>query len=279
MVTTTTTTAATAAPDLAAIKQRQQATWASGDFAAIGTTLQIVSERLIEAVDLRAGQRVLDVATGSGNTALAAARRFGEAVGVDYVPALLDRGRARAAADGLPVEFIEGDAEALPFPDASFDVVLSTFGQMFAPDQERTAAELVRVCRPGGKIGMANWSPDSFIGAIFRAIAKHVAPPANLRSPLLWGTEERLRELFGDAVSSLTATRLNYAFRYRSPEHWLEYFRTNYGPTKKTFEAIDESRHEDLANDLLAVLHKFNRSGDATLVAPSDYLEVVAIRS
>jgi len=266
-------------PDLAAIKRRQQQTWAAGDYAAVGVTLQIVSERLCETVDLRAGERVVDVATGSGNTALAAARRFGEVVGIDYVPDLLDRARARAAADGWEIAFEEGDAEALPFPVASFDIVLSTFGQMFAPDQERTAAELLRVCRPGGRIGLANWTPDSLIGAIFRVNAKYVTPPTNLRSPLLWGTEERLRELFGDAVSSLVATRRDFIFRYHSPEHWLEYFRTNYGPTKKTFEAIDASRHEELANDLLAVQNEFNRSGDATLVGPSAYLEVVATRS
>lgn len=265
-------------PDLAAVKQSQQQTWAAGDFWAVGARLQIVSELLCEAVDLRAGQRILDVATGSGNTALAAARCFGDTVGIDYVPALLAHGRARAAAEGLVVDFQEGDAEALAFPDASFDVVLSTFGQMFAPDQERTAAELLRVCRPGGRIGLANWTPTSFVGEFFRANARYVAPSSGLQSPLLWGTEERLRQLFGDTVSSLTATRRSFAFRFRSPEHWLEFFRANFGPVQQTFEAIDPSRHADLTRDLLDVLRRFNRSGDATLVAPADYLEVVAVR-
>lgn len=267
------------APDLAAVKMRQQATWASGNYAAIGATLQIVSERLCEAVDLRSGERVLDVATGSGNTALAVARRFGDVVGIDYVPALLERGRLRAEADGLTIDLREGDAEALDFPDASFDVVLSTFGQMFAPNQERTASEILRVCRPGGRIGLANWTPDGFIGGVFRANSRHVPPPAGVKSPVLWGTEQRLRELFGDGVSSLEATPQTYVFRYRSPDHWLRFFRDFYGPTKKAFEALDQVGQAALADDLMGVLAHYNRSGDETLVAPSDYLEVVAIRS
>jgi SAM-dependent methyltransferase len=265
-------------PDLAAVKQRQQQIWAAGDFAAVGATLQIVSELLCEAVDLRAGQRVLDVATGSGNTTLAAARRFGDAVGIDYVPALLERGRTRAAAEGLAIDLREGDAEALPFADASFDVVLSTFGVMFAPDQERAARELLRVCRPGGRIGLANWTPDGFIGEIFRANARYVSPPPGLNSPMGWGTEERLGELFGDAVVSLAVTRRSFVFRYRSPEHWLEFFRTYYGPTQKTFDALDPAGQAALGRDVLDVLRRFNRSGDPTLVVPSDYLEVVAVR-
>ncbi len=272
-------TTPTSSPDLAAVKQRQQQTWASGDYAAIGATLQIVSERLCEAIDLRSGERVLDVATGSGNTALAVARRFGEVIGIDYVPALLERGRMRAEAEGLSIDLQEGDAEELAFPDASFDVVLSTFGQMFAPNQERTATEILRVCRPGGRIGMANWTPDGFIGEVFKANGRHVPPPAGLMSPPLWGTEDRLRELFGDGVSSLEVTQREYVFRYRSPEHWLEFFRAWYGPTKKAFEALDGSAQTKLADDLLGVLGRFNRSDDGTLVAPSAYLEVIAIRS
>ncbi len=268
-----------AAPDFAAVKIRQQATWASGDYAAIGAILQIVSERLCEAVDLRAGEQVLDVATGSGNTALAVARRFGEVVGIDYVPALLERGRLRAGADGLTIDLREGDAEALDFPDASFDVVLSTFGQMFAPNQEQTAAEILRVCRPGGRIGLANWTPDGFIGGVFKAISRHVSPPAGVKSPVLWGTENRLRELFGDGVSSLNVRPQTYVFRFRSPDHWLQFFRDFYGPTKKAFEALDPNGQAALTDDLMGVLKHYNRSGDETLVAPSDYLEVVATRS
>lgn len=264
--------------DLAAIKQRQQQTWASGDFAMVAATNLIVGELLCEAVDLRAGQKVLDVATGSGNTALAAARRWCDVTGIDYVPALLERGRERAAAERLNVTFREGDAEAIPFPDASFDVVLSTFGAMFAPDQEKTARELLRVCRPGGKIGMANWTPDSVIGELFRTTGKHVPPPPGVKPPVLWGSEERLRELFGNGVTSLRVNRREFVFRYHSAQHWLEYFRTYYGPTLKAFEALDPAGQEALARDLVDLWSRFNRSYDDTLVAPGAYLEVVATR-
>lgn len=264
--------------DLETVKKRQQQTWASGDFDRIGMTLTIVGELLCEAVDLRADQEVLDVATGSGNTAIAAARRWCKVSGVDYVPALLERGRERARVEGIEVDFREGDAEAIPFPDASFDVVLSTYGSMFAPNQERAAGELVRVCRPGGKIGMANWVPDSFIGDLFRTTGKHVPPPAGLKPPVLWGTEERLRELWGGTIASLQVTRRTYAFRYRSAKHWLDYFRGYYGPTLKAFEVLDGPAQERLAEDILALLTRYNRSGDETLVVPSDYLEVVATR-
>ena len=271
-------TTQTDAPDLAAVKQRQQQTWASGDFAAIAATLVIVSEDLCEAVDLRAGERVLDIATGSGNTALAAARRFAVVTGIDYVPALLDRGRTRAEAEGLSIDFQEGDAEALAFPDGSFDVVLSTFGQMFAPDQERAAAELLRVCRPGGRIGLANWTPDGFSGGVLRTVANYVPPPAGVRSPAQWGTEERLAELLGNGVLAMTATRRDFVFRYRSPDHWLDYFRRWFGPTNRAFAALDADGQAGLSADLLALLAAANRSGDTTLVAPSSYLEVVATR-
>ena len=264
--------------DLSAIKGRQQQMWSSGDYSAVGATLQIVAENLCEAVDLRSGERVLDVATGSGNVALAAARRFADAVGVDYVPALLDRAWARAAAEALPIDFQEGDAEALPFADASFDVVLSTFGVMFAPDQEQAARELLRVCRPGGKIGLANWTPDGFIGEIFRTNGRYVPPPAGLKSPVLWGTDLRLRELFGDAIAEIAVTKRPFVFRYRSPEHWVEFFRAYYGPTQKAFEALDQVQQADLARDLREVLDRFNRAEDGTLVAPSDYLEVVVVK-
>ena len=262
--------------DLAAIKQRQQATWSSGDFAAVATGFTIVGELLCEAVDLRPGWRVLDVATGSGNTALAAARRFCEVTGVDYVPALLERGRERAAAERLSVEFREGDAEAIPFGDGSFDAVLSTFGAMFAPDQGQVARELPRVCRPGGIIGMANWTPGGLAGQIFRVTARHVPPPSGLEPPVTWGTEARLRELFGDAIRALHVTPRIATFRYRSPEDWLEFFRSYYGPTLKAFEALDTTGQEALAHDLLELMRRHNRSGGEELIAPSEYLEVVA---
>jgi ubiquinone/menaquinone biosynthesis C-methylase UbiE len=266
-------------PDFEAIKSRQQMTWASGDYAMVGGTLVIVAESLCEAVDLRPGQKVLDVATGSGNTALAAARRFCDVTGVDYVPDLLGRARERAAAERLSIDFREGDAEALPFEDGAFDAVLSTFGAMFAPSQERTAAELTRACRPGGKIGMANWTPEGFIGQLFKLTGSYVPPPAGLKGPVLWGTEDRLRELFGDRVSSIAVARRSFTFRYRSADHWLEFFRSYYGPTMKAFEALDDAKREELARDILGLIERFNRSGDETMVVPSEYLEVVAVRS
>jgi SAM-dependent methyltransferase len=265
-------------PDLAAVKQRQQAAWASGDFAVIGTTLQIVGETLCEAVDLRAGERVLDVAAGNGNATLAAARRFAEVTSTDYVPALLERGRARAEAERLPVTFREADAEDLPFPDASFDVVLSTYGVMFTPDQDRAAAEMARVCRPGGRIGLANWTPGGFIGELFKVIGRYVPPPAGLRSPALWGTKERLDELFGRKASSITTTRRDFNFRYRSAAHWVELFRTFYGPVNRAFLALDPPRQGELEADLLGLLGRFDRGGPAGLVVPSEYLEVVVTR-
>src|SRR5881396_1462296 len=198
-----TTTEATPKPDLRAVKQRQQQTWASGDFAVVAARIVLVAEQLCDTADLHAGWRVLDVATGSGNAAIAAARLACTAVGVDYVPALLERGRERAAAEGLEVELVEGDAEALPFADASFDAVTSVFGSMFAPDHARTAAELLRVCRPGGTIALASWTPEGFIGELFRTVGAHVPPPAGVASPLLWGTEAHLRELLGAGIASL----------------------------------------------------------------------------
>ena len=265
-------------PDLAAIKQRQQQTWATGDYAVVGSTLVVMGELLCEAVDLRAGQRVLDVATGNGNAALSAARRFCEVTGVDYVPALLEQGRARAAADGLAAAFAEGDAEALPFPDASFDVVLSTLGAMFAPDQEKVASELLRVLRPGGKIGMANWTPDGYLGDFFRTMGKHVPPPAGLKPPFPWGTEERLYELLGESISSLRAEQRSFVFRFPSAEYYVEYMRGYYGPLYKTFEALDEEGQERLERDLIELVERYNRSGDETAVWPGDYLEVVATK-
>jgi ubiquinone/menaquinone biosynthesis C-methylase UbiE len=260
--------------DLATIKGRQQAAWGSGDYAMIGTTLQIVGEMLCEAVDLRSNQRVLDVAAGNGNATLAAGRRFADVVSTDYVAALLERGRERAAAERLPVTFQEADAEALPFADASFDVVLSTFGVMFTPNQERAANEMRRVCRPGGKIGMANWTPESFIGQLFKTIGKYVPPAPGLKSPALWGDKAHLGTLFGSKVT-IAAESKNFVFRYKSPKHWVEIFRGYYGPVVKAFAAIDPRASSALEADLYALLDKFNVAEDGTLVVPSEYLEVV----
>src|SRR5258705_8563616 len=246
-------------PDLAAIKRRQQATWASGDYHMIGTQIAIVADLLIEALDLHSTERVLDVATGSGNAAMAAARRGCAVVGLDFVPALLIRARRRTEADGLEADFVAGDAEDLPFDDDSFDVVSSVFGAMFAPDQDKTASELARVCRPGGRIGLVAHTPDGFIGQLFRTNARHVSPPAGLRSPVLWGTDERLRELFGDVSTEIRSFRRTYVFRYRSPEDFLQYWRTFYGPSMKAFEAVGEARPGSLQADLLNLIAKFNR--------------------
>jgi SAM-dependent methyltransferase len=264
--------------ELNAIKEKQQKTWASGNYAVIGNQLVIMGERLCEAVDVHPAQKVLDVATGSGNTAISAARRYCDVTGVDYVPELIEQAKERAGAERLEIAFEVGDAENLPYPDASFDVVLSTVGVMFASDQEKTAEELLRVCKPGGKIGLANWTPDGFIGNMFRAVGKHVPPPPGIKPPPLWGTEERLRELFGEGISSLRATRRSYVFRYLSAEHLIETFRTYYGPVHKAFESLDVAGREALARDLGELLHTWNASGDASIVVPSDYLEVVAVR-
>lgn len=271
-------TIAPAAVDLSHVKGRQQAAWSSGDYAVVGTTLQIVGETLCEAVDLSGNERVLDVAAGNGNASLAAARRFAEVVSTDYVGTLLDRGRERAAADRLPITFQQGDAENLPFADGHFDVVLSTFGVMFTPDQERAASEMLRVCRRGGRIGLANWTPEGFVGQLFKTIGKHMPPPAGLQSPALWGTRARIAELFGAHASKIDIEPRNFVFRYRSPQHWLDIFRTYYGPVLKAFAALPAEAQSSLAADLLALARQFNRSGDATLAAPGEYLEIVVTK-
>jgi ubiquinone/menaquinone biosynthesis C-methylase UbiE len=264
--------------DLGALKARQQGAWSSGDYAIVGTTLQIVGEELCEALDLRSGQKVLDVAAGNGNVALAAARRWCDVVATDYVPALLERARERADADRLKIEFREADAEALPFANDSFDVVVSTFGVMFTADQDRAAAELVRVCRHGGKIGLANWTPEGFIGQVFKTIGKHVAPPPGARSPALWGTRARIAELFEPHAASIRSAQRNFVFRYRSPAHWLEVFKTYYGPLLKTFAALDPAAQSALQGDLMALISRFNQSADGPMVVPSEYLEIVITR-
>jgi ubiquinone/menaquinone biosynthesis C-methylase UbiE len=266
------------APDLAAVKQRQQATWSSGDYHMIGTQIQIVSELLIETLDVHSTERVLDVATGSGNAALAAARRGCTVVGIDYVPALLDRARRRRDAEGLDAQFIEGDAEALPFSDGQFDVVASVFGAMFAPNQEQTASELARVTRSGGRIGLASWTPEGFIGQFFKVNGRHVPPPAGVRPPPQWGTADRLGELFGDVAAEIRVGRRDYTFRARSPEAWVADFRRWYGPTLKSFETVGESGREALEADLLKLIADFNRADDGTLIVPSEYLEAVIVK-
>lgn len=268
----------TPAPDLAAVKQKQHAAWSSGDYAVIGTTLQIVGENLCEAVDLRSNDRVLDVAAGNGNASLAAARRFADVVSTDYVGALLDRGRARAHAERLPITFQEADAENLPFADASFDVVLSTFGVMFTPNQERAAKEMIRVCRPGGKIGLANWTPDSFIGQVFKLFSNYIPPAPGTKSPALWGSRVHLDILFRHSGSVQAAHRY-FMLRYRSPDHWIEVFRTYYGPVLKTFAVLDAEGQACLDADLRVLIDKFNVAKDGTAVVPSEYLEAVVTRA
>jgi ubiquinone/menaquinone biosynthesis C-methylase UbiE len=267
-----------AASDLAALKMRQQAAWSSGNYAVVGTTLQIVGEQLCEALDLRPGAKVLDVAAGNGMASLAAARRWCTVTSTDYVPALLERGRARAEAEGLAIEFMAADAEDLPFDNGEFDTVLSTFGVMFAPNQDRAADELLRVCKAKGRIGLANWTPEGFIGQVFKTLGKYLPPPPAAKSPALWGTRARLAEMFGSNVSLIEAETRYFNFRYRSPEHFLNVFETFYGPIHKAFAALDQSRQTELRNDLNALIVRMNRATDGTMIVPSEYLEVVITR-
>lgn len=267
-----------ATPDLRAIKAKQQAAWSSGDYAIVGTTLQIVGEQLAEALDLRAGQKVLDIAAGNGNFTLAAARRWCDVISTDYVESLLQRGRQRAEVEGLPVTFRKADAEELPFADGSFDAVASTFGGMFSPDQSRTASEMLRVCRSGGRIGLANWTPDGFIGQMFKTIGKHLPPPTGLKSPVLWGSREWIEKAFRAESSSIIAEPRHFVFRYRSANHFLDVFREYYGPMLKAFEALNAAGRKALSQDIIELIGRFNRSGDASMVVPSEYLEVVVTR-
>jgi ubiquinone/menaquinone biosynthesis C-methylase UbiE len=264
--------------DLSPLKSRQQATWASGDFAIIGTTLQIVGEDLCEALDLRAGQRVLDVAAGNGNAALAAARRWCNVTATDYVPALLERASERAVAERLPMEFEIADAEALPYANGSFDVVTSTFGAMFTPDHERPAREMLRVCRPGGKIGLANWTPDGFIGHLFKTIGRYIPPPQDMKSPALWGTKAHISDLFGRDASAIRTETREFMFRYRSDDHWIDIFRTYYGPVLKAFEILDARQHDALTADLKSLIARFNAARDGTMVVPGEYLQAIILK-
>jgi SAM-dependent methyltransferase len=263
--------------DLPAVKERQRLTWASADKGAVAALIVPMAERLVEAADLRAGDTVLDVATGTGNAALAAARCGCEVTGLDYVPSLLERGRMRARAEGLDIAFTEGDAERLPYPDDSFDAVLSCVGVMFTADQERAAAELVRVCRPGGKIALANWTPTGFVGGMFRTVAKHVPPPAGVKPPGLWGTEQRLDELFGGALSDLRVERAQFVFRFRSADDFVTFFRARYGPVAKAFDALGDTGREHLRADLAALVAAHDREPGPTVAIPAEYLEVVAV--
>jgi SAM-dependent methyltransferase len=267
--------AVTAAPDLNALKTRQQTAWASGDYAIIGTTLQIVGEQLAEASNLRWDERVLDVAAGNGNATLAAARRGCHVTSTDYVKSLLDRGAARARAEGLEVAFEVADVEDLPFEDGQFDAVLSTFGVMFAPDHAKSAAEMMRVCRSGGRIGLANWTPGSLVGQMFKTLGKHLPPPAGVKSPALWGTKEHLRTLFGDRAASIEVTERAFNFRYRSAAHFVDVFRTWYGPVHKAFGALPPEKAAVLESDLVGLLDSLNRAGSGSLLVPSEYLEIV----
>ncbi len=266
------------APDFEAIKKRQQATWSSGDYAVIGTTLQIVGETLAEFADVRAGEQVLDVAAGNGNATLAAARRFAAVTSTDYVPELLERGRARASAEGLQVAFQTADVENLPYADATFDVVLSTFGVMFTPDHERAAREMLRVVRSGGRIGLANWTPNGFLGELFRLIGQYAPPPAGFRSPMLWGNEPHIVALFGTQAADIRIARRTFNFRYRSAQHWVDVFREFYGPTYKAFLSLEPSRQRALEQDLRALLERHDVAGGGSLVVPGEYLDIVIVK-
>jgi ubiquinone/menaquinone biosynthesis C-methylase UbiE len=270
---------ATKIPDLASLKAKQQAAWSSGNYGLIGMTLNIVGETLCEALDLRSGQSVLDVAAGNGNITLAAARRWCDVTSTDYAPNLLANGRERAEADGLTnIEFKEADAEALPFADNSFDAVVSTFGVMFTPNQDAAAAEMMRVCKHGGKIGLANWTPAGFIGQMFKTLGKYLPPPAGAKSPALWGTQARLDEMFGHAAISISARPRNYVFRYRSPEHFVDFFKTFYGPMLKAFGALDAAKQKSLHDDLVTLIESLNTAKDGTMVVPAEYLEIVIVK-
>lgn len=267
-----------ATPDYTAIKAKQQAVWGAGDYARIGVTLQIVGEQLCEAMDLRAGQSVLDVAGGNGNASLAAARRFCKVVSTDYVDALLAKSAKRAEVEGLAIDYQTADAENLPFADNAFDNVISTYGVMFTPNQVQSASELRRVCKPGGKIGLANWTPASFIGQLFKTVGGYLPPPAGVNSPAAWGTREFLDAQFGPYVQAIEAQPRHFTFRYQSPQHWLDVFSTYYGPTVKAFEALDAEAGQALRADIIALIDAHNRAADGTMVVPSEYLEVVITR-
>lgn len=266
------------APDLVAVKSRQHAAWSTGNYPLVGTTLQIVGECLAESMDLRPDNRVLDVAAGNGNATLAAARRFCNVVSTDYVGSWLKAGMARAEAENLAVAFREADAEDLPFEDGSFDAVTSTFGVMFTANQDTAAAEMIRVCRSGGKIGLVNWTPESFVGQLFRTIGRHVPPPAGVRSPLEWGTETRIAELFQADSRVIEFNCKSFVFRFRSPEDWVDIWRQAYGPMCKAFDAVGETGRAALTADLIALARDHSQD-DTAMIVPSEYAEIVVHRT
>ncbi|NKB57598.1 MAG: methyltransferase domain-containing protein [Alphaproteobacteria bacterium] len=268
----------TAAPDYTTIKTKQNAAWSSGDYAIVGTTLQIVGENLAEALDVRSDQKVLDVAAGNGNFTLAAARRWAKVTSTDYVEGLLARSEECADAERLDVAYQVADAEDLPFAEATYDTVASTFGVMFTPNQEKAASEMLRVCSSGGKIGLANWTPNGFIGSLFKVIGRYVPPPAGVRSPALWGTSAHIEALFGEGVQDIRIVEKTFAFRYRSPAHWLNIFRDYYGPVHKAYAALDADKQEALSQDLIGLIDSCNVAKDGTMVVPADYIEVVLTR-
>jgi len=268
-------TTATARADLSVVKARQQKTWASGDYAVVASRIVLASELLADAADLQAGWEVLDVACGNGNATLAAARSGTHALGIDYVPELLEGGRARAVAEGLDVEFRLGDTEDLPVADEYFDAVLSVFGVMFAPDHQRAANEIIRAVRPGGTVGLASWIPDGFIGQMFGVVTRHVPGPPGVASPLLWGTEEHLSDLFGALAADARSVQRTCTWRFTSPEEFVWFFRRWYGPVLKAFEVLEEDGRAGLAHDLSQLARHWDRNHGGSIAIPATYLETI----
>lgn len=273
------TTLATVSPDYRAIKVKQNAAWQSGDYAKIGTTLQIVGETLAETMDLRSGSSVLDVAAGNGNATLAFARRWCDVTSTDYVDTLLARSEARAFAENLPVHYQIADAEDLPFEDNQFDAVVSTFGVMFTPNQAQAAGELVRVCRSGGKIGLANWTPSGFIGSLFKVLGAHVPPPAGVASPALWGTRDWIETTFGGKARAIDVIEKSFVFRYCSPQHFIDVFREFYGPVHKAFLALEPARQADLESAIADLIAERNTATDGSMRVPATYAEVIVTKA
>lgn len=265
-------------PSFEAITERQQQTWATGDFNVISRLTLPMSEALVEAMNPRPGQRVLDVACGTGNAALIASRRFCDVTGIDYVPALVERARTRAEGEGAEIDFQVGDAQALPFPDASFDVVLSAIGVMFAPNQEQAASELLRVCRPGGTIGLASWMPEKFGGDFFAAHARHAPPPPGIKPPTRWGTEAGLQELIGSGVSRMESNRHKCFAHFLSIDHAFDIHRTYFGPTIQAMKMLDPEAQKDLRQDIEEVFRRYNQATDGSVTLEYEYLQTVAVR-